>query len=280
MRARADDLAAERGQQRVQRALAAVGDRAEVRRDQPGALEPAPDRARDLGRAERPLERVGRDEDRALGAIIAASCQTHPGARGHVIRGPIMAAASLHPARPPLDATTVGALQDAVGVLTAKWSLTVLARLAAGTHRFNELLRQIDGVSRRMLSATLRQLERDGLVKRHVYARVPSRVEYELSATGEDLLRALDPARRLGHREPRRADGGARARSTTACVSGAPRARCSGPARRRRRGSSSAATSPRLASWSRRAVARVLVRRASGRPSRRGGCGRCSCGRR
>jgi DNA-binding HxlR family transcriptional regulator len=114
-----------------------------------------------------------------------------------------MAAASLHPARPPLDETTVGALQDAVGVLTAKWSLAVLARLASGTHRFNELLRQIDGVSRRMLSATLRQLERDGLIKRHVYARVPSRVEYELSATGEELLLALTPLAGWGleHRE-------------------------------------------------------------------------------
>jgi DNA-binding HxlR family transcriptional regulator len=104
-----------------------------------------------------------------------------------------MAAHSLQPIRPPLDDVTVGALQEAVGVLAAKWSLTVLARLACGTHRFNELLRQIDGVSRRMLSATLRQLERDGLVKRHVYARVPSRVEYELSPAGEELLRALTP---------------------------------------------------------------------------------------
>jgi DNA-binding HxlR family transcriptional regulator len=69
----------------------------------------------------------------------------------------------------------------------------VLARLASGTHRFNELLRQIDGVSRRMLSATLRQLERDGLVERHVYARVPARVEYELSPVGELLLAALAP---------------------------------------------------------------------------------------
>jgi DNA-binding HxlR family transcriptional regulator len=69
----------------------------------------------------------------------------------------------------------------------------VLARLASGTHRFNELLRQIDGVSRRMLSATLRQLERDGLVERHVYARVPARVEYELSPAGEHLLVALVP---------------------------------------------------------------------------------------
>src|ERR671928_735824 len=85
------------------------------------------------------------------------------------------------------------ALQAAVGVLAAKWSVVVLARLATGTRRFNELLRQIDGVSRRMLSATLRQLERDGLVERHVYARVPARVEYELSDSGEALLLALTP---------------------------------------------------------------------------------------
>jgi DNA-binding HxlR family transcriptional regulator len=93
----------------------------------------------------------------------------------------------------PADEDSVAALQSAVGVLAAKWSVVVLARLASGTHRFNELLRQIDGVSRRMLSATLRQLERDGLVERHVYARVPARVEYELSPVGEHLLAALAP---------------------------------------------------------------------------------------
>ena len=91
------------------------------------------------------------------------------------------------------DDETLKALQAAVGVLAAKWSVVVLARLAEGTHRFNELLRQIDGVSRRMLSATLRQLERDGLIERHVYARVPARVEYELSPVGVNLLVALAP---------------------------------------------------------------------------------------
>jgi DNA-binding HxlR family transcriptional regulator len=91
------------------------------------------------------------------------------------------------------DEETVAALQAAVGVLAAKWSVVILTRLADGTHRFNELLRQIDGVSRRMLSATLRQLERDGLVERHVYARVPARVEYELSPVGANLLDALVP---------------------------------------------------------------------------------------
>ena len=98
-------------------------------------------------------------------------------------------------ARPPWGPDEAGllALQGALGVLGAKWSLSVLARLNEGTQRFNELLRQIDGVSRRMLSATLRQLERDGLILRHVYARVPARVEYELSDSGEALLLALNP---------------------------------------------------------------------------------------
>ena len=94
---------------------------------------------------------------------------------------------------PTSDEQSLQALQSAVGVLAAKWSVVVLAQLGEGTHRFNELLRQIDGVSRRMLSATLRQLERDGIVERHVYARVPARVEYELSPVGEHLLIALGP---------------------------------------------------------------------------------------
>jgi len=94
---------------------------------------------------------------------------------------------------PTGDDEALAALQAAVGVLAAKWSVVILARLGSGTHRFNELLRQIDGVSRRMLSATLRQLERDGLVERRVYARVPARVEYELSPVGVHLLSALVP---------------------------------------------------------------------------------------
>ena len=91
------------------------------------------------------------------------------------------------------DEDDLEALQAAVGVLAAKWSVVILTRLSTGSSRFNELLRQIDGVSRRMLSATLRQLERDGLVERHVYARVPARVGYELSPAGVDLLDALAP---------------------------------------------------------------------------------------
>jgi DNA-binding HxlR family transcriptional regulator len=118
-----------------------------------------------------------------------------------------MAATSVQPlprtAHSALDDDSVRALQLAVSVVAAKWSVSVLAQLADGTRRFNELLRQIDGVSRRMLSATLRQLERDGLVVRRVYARVPARVEYKLSPAGEDLLSALAPLAgwSLSHRE-------------------------------------------------------------------------------
>src|ERR1051325_3054395 len=104
-----------------------------------------------------------------------------------------MASAPIPVPFPTSDEDSVAALQAAVSVLAAKWSVIVLARLGSGTHRFNELLRQIDGVSRRMLSATLRQLERDGLVERHVYARVPARVGCERSPAGVELLDALAP---------------------------------------------------------------------------------------
>src|SRR3954465_14854738 len=94
---------------------------------------------------------------------------------------------------PRIDGDDLEALQAAVGVLAAKWSIVILARLDSGSSRFNEPLRQIDGVSRRMLSATLRQLERDGLIERHVFARVPARVGYELSPAGQELMAALAP---------------------------------------------------------------------------------------
>jgi DNA-binding HxlR family transcriptional regulator len=90
-------------------------------------------------------------------------------------------------------AVEMDGLQRAVGVLSAKWSVAVLAELAEGTHRFNELLRHIDGISRRMLAVTLRRLEEHGLIERRVYASVPARVEYDLTSHGEELLTALAP---------------------------------------------------------------------------------------
>ncbi len=69
-----------------------------------------------------------------------------------------------------------------------KWSLLVICVLADGTHRFSELRREIDGISQRMLTLTLRQLEREGLVSRTVFPVVPPRVDYELTELGSTLL--------------------------------------------------------------------------------------------
>lgn len=68
-----------------------------------------------------------------------------------------------------------------------KWSLLVIALLERQTLRFSELRREIDGISQRMLTVTLRQLERDGLVRRTVYPVVPPRVEYQLTPLGATL---------------------------------------------------------------------------------------------
>jgi DNA-binding HxlR family transcriptional regulator len=69
-----------------------------------------------------------------------------------------------------------------------KWTLLIVATLEPGRMRFTQLQRHIPGVSQRMLSLTLRNLERDGLVTRSVFAEVPPRVEYELTAMGRSLL--------------------------------------------------------------------------------------------
>jgi DNA-binding HxlR family transcriptional regulator len=68
-----------------------------------------------------------------------------------------------------------------------KWSLLVIALLDQRSLRFSELKREIDGISQRMLTATLRQLERDGIVSRTVYPVVPPRVDYELTPMGRSL---------------------------------------------------------------------------------------------
>jgi DNA-binding HxlR family transcriptional regulator len=69
-----------------------------------------------------------------------------------------------------------------------KWSVLVVSILGKGPMRFNELKRTVNGVSQRMLTLTLRALERDGLVTRTVFPSVPPRVDYELTALGRSLL--------------------------------------------------------------------------------------------
>ncbi len=83
------------------------------------------------------------------------------------------------------DCRAVSAILSRIG---DKWSVLIISRLGEGPRRFNEIKRMIGGISQRMLTLTLRNLERDGLVKRTVTPSVPPRVDYELTALGRDLL--------------------------------------------------------------------------------------------
>ena len=80
------------------------------------------------------------------------------------------------------------AIRDILARIGDKWSLLVIATLHEGRLRFGELLGHIPGISQRMLTLTVRQLERDGIVTRTVYPEVPPRVEYELTDLGETLF--------------------------------------------------------------------------------------------
>ncbi|QKT08741.1 helix-turn-helix transcriptional regulator [Gordonia sp. X0973] len=72
-----------------------------------------------------------------------------------------------------------------------RWTVLVIGVLDGGPRRFSEIQAVVDGVSQKMLTQTLRALERDGLVTRTVFPEVPPRVEYELTTTGRSLLEPL-----------------------------------------------------------------------------------------
>jgi DNA-binding HxlR family transcriptional regulator len=78
-------------------------------------------------------------------------------------------------------------IRDVLDRIGDKWSVLVIVELAGGPRRFRELQRAIDGISQRMLTLTVRRLERDGLVLRTVYPTVPAQVDYRLTETGAGL---------------------------------------------------------------------------------------------
>src|SRR6202158_6347413 len=82
---------------------------------------------------------------------------------------------------------------DILARIGDKWSVLIIMLLGSGPKRFNEMRRLVHGISQRMLTLTLRGLERDGLVKRTIYPSIPPRVEYELTPLGRSLWAAVGP---------------------------------------------------------------------------------------
>jgi len=81
---------------------------------------------------------------------------------------------------------------DVLVVRPGKWTLIVVTLLRGETLRFSELKRHVGGISQKMLTTTLRDLERDGFVTRKIFATIPPRVDYELTALGLELLQLAD----------------------------------------------------------------------------------------
>ncbi len=80
------------------------------------------------------------------------------------------------------------AVREVLNRVGDKWSVFIVAMLGDGPKRFTELRRSIEGISQRMLTLTLRGLERDGLVTRTIHATIPPRVDYALTPLGQTLL--------------------------------------------------------------------------------------------
>ncbi len=82
-----------------------------------------------------------------------------------------------------------------VSLIGSKWKLLILRNLLAGPWRFNELKKNLEGISQKVLTDSLRSMEKDGIITRIVYAEVPPRVEYALSELGESMrpiIRAME----------------------------------------------------------------------------------------
>jgi DNA-binding HxlR family transcriptional regulator len=109
--------------------------------------------------------------------------------RGRSQEGTLAISSNLHV---PEDCRAVSEVLARVG---DKWTVLVVATLGGGPKRFNELRRSLGSISQRMLTLTLRGLERDGLVTRTVFPTIPPRVDYELTKLGHSLL---EPVSSLG----------------------------------------------------------------------------------
>jgi len=98
-----------------------------------------------------------------------------------------MTATGTETGEPAPEATPACEVRTILERIGDKWAIYVVDRLGEGSRRFTELHRGIDGITGRMLTVTLRGLERDGIVTRTVHAAVPPRVDYELTPLGHTL---------------------------------------------------------------------------------------------
>jgi DNA-binding HxlR family transcriptional regulator len=96
-------------------------------------------------------------------------------------------------ARPDHRSPDCQAVNGVLARVGDKWSVLIIVLLGDGAKRFNEIKRLVGGISQRMLTLTLRGLERDGLVTRTVFPTIPPRVDYELTPLGHSLWQAVEP---------------------------------------------------------------------------------------
>ncbi len=85
-----------------------------------------------------------------------------------------------------------------LSLLGNKWKVLILKELLQGVKRFGKLSRSVSGISQKMLTQQLRQMEKDGIIKRKVYAEVPPRVEYSLTDIGKSLKPILNSMSKWG----------------------------------------------------------------------------------
>ena len=122
-------------------------------------------------------------------------------------------------------------IEVAMTVLGGKWKMAILYHLLAGPCRFSALMRAMNGITQRMLTRQLRELEADGLVLRTVYREVPPRVEYSLTETGRSLEKIAHLLDDWGHwyRDTRSAGEPERAPETDPAASPVPRSATPAP---------------------------------------------------
>jgi DNA-binding HxlR family transcriptional regulator len=94
---------------------------------------------------------------------------------------------------PDHRATDCRAVSGVLARVGDKWSVLIIVLLGDGPKRFNEIKRMVGGISQRMLTLTLRGLERDGLLTRTIFPTIPPRVDYELTKLGRSLRCAVEP---------------------------------------------------------------------------------------